>query len=95
MAHTTKCGKHKRGGGLSVCEIIACDCWWYGPEWLQRKEENWPLWNMPDILLGKLKELLDEPKNVGSKILYESTNTVSSEGQSCTPLGIDETKYSS
>ena len=84
--------------GLSVCEIIDCDCWWYGPEWLQHKEENWPLWNMPDISPGKLKELLDEPKNVGSQILYESTNTVSSEGHSCTilsPLGIDETKYSS
>ena len=83
---------------LSVSEISDCNSWWYGPGWLQCKEENWPTWNVPDISPAKLKEFLNEPKKVESQVLYESSNVVSSEGQihlTFSPLGIDETKFSS
>jgi len=57
-----------------------------------------PTWNASDISPAKLKEFLNEPKKVGSQVLYESSNVVSSEGQNYltfSPLGIDETKFSS
>ena len=83
--------------GLSVSEITDCSRWWYGPHWLQYEETKWPVWNIPDLSPDKLKEFLADPQNVGSQVLYETANLVS-EGQkdsTLSPLGIDETKYSS
>ena len=83
--------------GLSVSEITNCSRWWYGPHWLQYDETKWPVWSIPDLSSDKLKEFLAEPQNVGSQVLYETANLVS-EGQkdsTLSPLGIDETKYSS
>ena len=83
---------------LSALEISGCKLWWHGPDWLQYDESKWPTSNLLDITPEKLKR--DLTRNVESQITYEATNLVKeaageSEKFRLSPLGIDETKYSS
>ena len=84
--------------GLSALEISRCKLWWLGPDWLQYEELKWPISNLPDITSEKLES--DLTRNVESQITYEATNLVKEaagepEKIRSSPLGIDETKYSS
>ena len=84
--------------GLSALEISGCKLWWHGPDWLQYDESKWPTSNLSDITSEKLER--DLTRNVESQIMYKATNLVKEaagepERFRSSPLGIDETKYSS
>ena len=84
--------------GLSVTEIESCSLWWYGPDWLQLWEDNWPTWNFPNITPDRLEYYLSQAKVVGSPVMYEATNLLKDAvvEQGCvSSFEIDETKYSS
>ena len=84
--------------GLSALEISRSKLWWHEPNWLQYDESKWPISNLSDITSEKLER--DLTRIVESQITYEATNLVKEaagepERFRSSPLGIDETKYSS
>ena len=82
--------------GKQIDEIRNNSFWWHGPEWINKTENLWPSWNIPEIT----SEIIDEVKSevVGPKHMFEMSN-IAGEGQSSTdPKGefpINEEDFSS
>jgi hypothetical protein len=84
--------------GKSGTELQNCSLWWYGPQWLVKEEKLWPEWNVPKMdeqlkimtSAEERKTMLYEASLLAGEDLQEQLPSVST-----TPLGIQESKYSS
>ena len=47
--------------------------WWHGPEWVNKPEDLWPNWDVPEVTEEQLNDLLEVS---GPKNIYEVSNLV-------------------
>ena len=60
--------------GVSTQDLVRCDKWWYGPEFMAKPESNWLSWNYEVLDVDTQKKIEDEVMSK-EEILFEASLT--------------------
>ena len=77
---------------MSTKQLQINQLWWNGQEWLLKPNIKWPVWKYDKRNTELITEIESEYKK--KSVIYE-TKLVADEGNSCSPFGLDVSKFSS
>lgn len=76
---------------MSTTLLQVNQLWWNGPEWLLKPNIEWPVWKYDKRNTELITEIESEYKK--KSVMYE-TKLVAEEGNSCSPFGLDVSRFS-